>query len=203
MLRLFVIDFCSVGKELNLFLPLLGLAFYCKNTSRNYFSIAKLFLGVFCKKTPGGLLPGVIVSFRSRHFFLSGEVIISLHNRRFISQARRTWYFAQSVGRLRSFIPHLRISHNAAYLPPKILHKHFFLISLGTAVIPRSKRLLEMKNKGYTQFWGQIRCFMGDVQVAYIFYSPHLVLRARFALRVKAAFTSWLSWCLLCRLSNS
>ena len=141
--------------------------------------------------------------FSFQTFFLSGEVIVSLHNRRFISQARRTWHFAQSVGRLRSFIPHLHISHNAAYLPPKILHKHFFLISLGTAVIPRSNRLLEMKNKGYTQFWGQIRCFMGDVQVAYIFYSPRLVLRARFALRVKAAFTSWLSWCLLCRLSNS
>ena len=101
--------------------------------------------------------------FSFQTFCLSGEVIVSLHNRRFMSQARRTRHFARSVGRLRSFIPHLHISHNAPYLPPKILHKHFFQISLGTAVIPRSNRLLEMKNKGYTQFWGQIRCFMGDV----------------------------------------
>ena len=59
------------------------------------------------------------------------------------------------------------ISHNAPYLPPKILHKHCFQLLLG-----RLKYLGEVKNKSYAKFgggegWGQIRCIMGDMQVAY------------------------------------
>ena len=133
--------------------------------------------------------------FSFQTFFLSGEVIIiSLHNRRFISQARRTRHLSRSVGRARiarrgeeknSFIRHLHISHDAPYLPPKILHKRCFQFPLGPLEYPG-----EMKNKGYAKFWGQIRCFMGDGQLAYILFSPGLVLRARFALWVNAAFTS-------------
>ena len=76
MLRLFVIDFCSVGNELNLFLPLLGLAFYCKNTSRNYFSIAKRSI---LQENPRGPASRGDSFFSFQTFFLSGEVIVSLH----------------------------------------------------------------------------------------------------------------------------
>ena len=41
------------------------------------------------------------------------------------------------------------ISHNAPYLPPKILHKHCFQLLLG-----RLKYLVEVKNKGYAKFGG-------------------------------------------------
>ena len=41
------------------------------------------------------------------------------------------------------------ISHNAPYLPPKILHKHCFQLLLG-----RLKYLGEVKNKGYAKFGG-------------------------------------------------
>ena len=60
-------------------------------------------------------------------------------------------------------ICHLHISHNASYLPPKILHNLCFSFLLGITAVPR-----EIENNAYAKFWGgQIRCFMGDVQVVY------------------------------------
>ena len=63
-------------------------------------------------------------------------------------------------------IHHLHISHNAPYLPPRISHKHCFQFLLVRLYHPG-----ERKNKGYAKFGGaggeEIRCIMGDVQVAY------------------------------------
>ena len=59
-------------------------------------------------------------------------------------------------------IRHLHISHNAPYLPPKILHKHCFSFLLGITAVPR-----EIENNAYARFWGEIKCIMGNVQVAY------------------------------------
>ena len=64
-------------------------------------------------------------------------------------------------------IPHLHKSHDAPYLPPKILQKHCFQFLLGRLYYPG-----EMKNKGYAKFEGEgvggghIRCITGDVQEA-------------------------------------
>ena len=59
-------------------------------------------------------------------------------------------------------IRYLHNSHNAPYLPLKILHNLCFSFLLGITVVPR-----EIKNNAYANFWGEIRCIMGDVQVAY------------------------------------
>ena len=56
-----------------------------------------------------------------------------------------------------SDIHHFHISHNAPYLPPKILHKHCFQFLFGMAVTIKI-----MQN-----FGGQIRCIMGSVEVVY------------------------------------
>ena len=42
-----------------------------------------------------------------------------------------------------------------------------FSISLGIAVIPRRNEMKKKKKKVIQKFGRQIRCFMGDVQVAY------------------------------------
>ena len=62
-------------------------------------------------------------------------------------------------------IRHLHISHNAPYLPPKILHNLCFSFLVGITVVPR-----EIENNAYAKFWGQIRCIMGDVQE--VFWLP-------------------------------
>ena len=59
-------------------------------------------------------------------------------------------------------IRHLYISRSAAYLSPQILHNLCFSFLLGITAVPR-----EIENNAYANFWGQIRCIMGDVQVAY------------------------------------
>ena len=59
-------------------------------------------------------------------------------------------------------IRHFHVSHNAPYLPPKVLHDVCVSLLLGTTVVPR-----EIENNAYAKFWGQIRCIMGNVQVAY------------------------------------
>ena len=61
-------------------------------------------------------------------------------------------------------IHHLHISHNAPYLPPKILHNLCFSFLLGITAVPT-----EIQNyNAYAKVFGrQIRCIMGDVQVAY------------------------------------
>ena len=46
-------------------------------------------------------------------------------------------------------IRYLHISHNAPYLPPKILQKHCFQFPLRRLLYPG-----EMKNKGYAIFYG-------------------------------------------------
>ena len=58
-------------------------------------------------------------------------------------------------------IHHLHISHNAPYLPLKILHKPCFSFFLGITAVPREIETMLMRN-----FVGQIRCVMGDVEVA-------------------------------------
>ena len=44
----------------------------------------------------------------------------------------------------------------------KNLHNLCFSFLLGITAVPR-----EIKNNAYARFWGQIRCIMGDEQVAY------------------------------------
>ena len=62
-------------------------------------------------------------------------------------------------------IRHLHISHNAPYLPPQIFHNLCFSFLLSILAVPR-----EMENNMLNaKLWGQIRCIMGDVQVANIF----------------------------------
>ena len=56
----------------------------------------------------------------------------------------------------------LYISHNAPYLPPQNLASAWFSISLGTAVIPRKNE----KQRLCKILGGNLRCIMGDVQVA-------------------------------------
>ena len=58
-------------------------------------------------------------------------------------------------------IRHLHISPNAPYLPPKILHNLCSSFLLGIKAVPR-----EIEKNVYAKFGGQIRCVMGDVQVA-------------------------------------
>ena len=58
-----------------------------------------------------------------------------------------------------SAIRHLHISHNAPYLPHKILHNLCFSFLLGQE---------KLKTMLVQNFGGQIRCIVGDVQVAYV-----------------------------------
>ena len=58
-------------------------------------------------------------------------------------------------------IPHFHISHNAPYLPPKILHKHCFHFSWDGCNTQEKWKTKVMQNCGR-----QIRCIMGNVQVA-------------------------------------
>ena len=66
-------------------------------------------------------------------------------------------------------IRNLHTSHNAPYLPPRILHTLCFHSSSGITAVPR-----EIENSVYANclFFlgggrgGAIRCIMGDVQVA-------------------------------------
>ena len=46
--------------------------------------------------------------------------------------------------------------------PPQISHNLCFSFLLGIAVVPR-----EIENNSYAKFWGEIKCIMEDVQVAY------------------------------------
>ena len=46
-------------------------------------------------------------------------------------------------------IHHLHISHNATYLPPRILHNLCFSFLLGSTAVPR-----EIENNAYAKFWG-------------------------------------------------
>ena len=62
---------------------------------------------------------------------------------------------------------HLRISHNAPYLPSKILHKHCFQFLLGRAVIS-TRNEKQRLCKIWAGVGEQKRCIMGDVQVAYV-----------------------------------
>ena len=57
-------------------------------------------------------------------------------------------------------IRQLHISHNAANLPPTILHNLCFSFLLGITAVPREMKTMLMQN-----FGGQIRCIMGDVKV--------------------------------------
>ena len=65
-------------------------------------------------------------------------------------------------------ICHLHISHNAPYLPPKILQKLCFSFLLSITAVPR-----EIENRACANFFwgggggGKIRCMRGEVQVAY------------------------------------
>ena len=56
--------------------------------------------------------------------------------------------------------------------PKKILHNLCFSFVLGITAVPR-----ETENSAYAKFWGQIRCIMGNVEVAYStkrdFFTPH------------------------------
>ena len=57
---------------------------------------------------------------------------------------------------------HFHISYKAPYLPPKILHSLCFSFLLGITAVPR-----EIENNAYAKFWGQRRCIMGNLEVAY------------------------------------
>ena len=58
---------------------------------------------------------------------------------------------------------HFHIFHNAPYLPHKILHNLCFSFLLGITAVPR-----EIENNAYAKFGGQIRCIMGNVEMAYV-----------------------------------
>ena len=64
------------------------------------------------------------------------------------------------------YIRPFHISHNAPYLPPKILHNLCFSFLLGITPVPR-----EIENDAYAKNLGaglgDMRCIMGDEQVAY------------------------------------
>ena len=61
-------------------------------------------------------------------------------------------------------IRHVHISHNAPYLPPKILHNLCFSFLLGITAVPR-----EIENKRYANFGGAKKVYYGgNVEVAYI-----------------------------------
>ena len=65
----------------------------------------------------------------------------------------------------KNFIRHLHISHNAPYLPPKILHNLCFSCLLGITAVQEKTML--MQNLGVVGVrGGQIRCIVGDVQGA-------------------------------------
>ena len=56
------------------------------------------------------------------------------------------------------------IMHLTCSPPPQILHNLCFSFLLGITAVPR-----EIENNSYAKFWGggQIRCIMGNVEVAY------------------------------------
>ena len=56
------------------------------------------------------------------------------------------WTRRSAIGQC---IRHLRISHNALYLPPKILHSLCFSFLLGITAVPR-----EIKSNAYAKFLG-------------------------------------------------
>ena len=57
---------------------------------------------------------------------------------------------------------HFHISHHALYLLSKILHNLCFSFLLGITAVPR-----EIENNTYAKFGGQMKCVMGNVEVAY------------------------------------
>ena len=57
---------------------------------------------------------------------------------------------------LRTTIRDLQISHNAPYLPPKILHNLCFSFLLGITAVPR-----EIENYAYAKFWGANKVHYG------------------------------------------
>ena len=60
-------------------------------------------------------------------------------------------------------ICHLHISHNSPYLARKILHN--LIVFHFPWVLQLSQE--KLKTMLMPNFWGQISCIMGDVQVAY------------------------------------
>ena len=50
----------------------------------------------------------------------------------------------------------LQISHNAPYLPPKILHNLCFSFLLGITAVPR-----EIENNAYAKFWAANKVYYG------------------------------------------
>ena len=56
--------------------------------------------------------------------------------------------FRSKCSALCCVIRHLHISHNAPYLPPKILHNLCSSFPLGITVVPR-----EIENNAYEKFW--------------------------------------------------
>ena len=68
------------------------------------------------------------------------------------------------------YIRPLHLSHNTPYLPPKILHNLCFSFLLGITPVPR-----EIENYAYAKNLGEgvrggggdMRCILGDKQVAY------------------------------------
>ena len=57
---------------------------------------------------------------------------------------------------------HFHISHHALYLLSKILHNLCFSFLLGITAVPT-----EIENNTYAKFGGQMKCIMGNVEVAY------------------------------------
>ena len=82
---------------------------------------------------------------------------------------------------------------------PKFCMTFVFHVSWVLQLSQEKLKTMLMQN-----FGGQIRCIMGEVQVAYkalFFSSPRLAIRARPTLRVKCRFhPAWLIKRLLCRL---
>ena len=57
---------------------------------------------------------------------------------------------------------HFHISHHAPYLLSKILHNLCLSFLLGITADP-----IEIENNAYAKFGGQMKCIVGNVEVAY------------------------------------
>ena len=72
-------------------------------------------------------------------------------------------FFTRAPWKHFNVIYHLHISHNSPYLAHKILHN--LIVFHFPWVLQLSQE--KLKTMLMPNFWGQISCIMGDVQVAY------------------------------------
>ena len=87
------------------------------------------------------------------HYF---EMTVEICQTR-LSERSKSLFFCSAWNLIHNF----QISHNTPCLPPKILHNLCFSFRLGVTAVLR-----EFENNTMQNFEGQIRCILGDMQVA-------------------------------------